>query len=77
MSIIFAIFGILSFVMFAYAIYAQNKQIEQLKKVIRNQRKTIESLSTPLPQDALSVQQRFEESWNEVKKIFDHDINQN
>ena len=77
MSVIFAIFGILSFVMFAYAIYAQNKQIEQLKKVVRAQRKTIESLSTPLPQDAASVQQRFEESWNEIKKIFDHDITWN
>ena len=77
MSIIFAIFGILSFVMFAYAVYAQSKQIDQLKKLVRAQRKTIESLSTPLPQDALSVQQRFEESWNEIKKIFDHDITQN
>lgn len=74
MSIIFTIFGILSFGMFAYAIYAQNKQIDQLKKVVRAQRKTIESLSTPLPQDALSVQQCFEESWNEIKRIFDHDI---
>ena len=77
MSIIFTIFGILSFVMFAYAIYAQNKQIEQLKKVVRAQRKAIESLSTPLPQDALSVQQRFDESWAEIKRIFDHDITQN
>ena len=74
MSIIFTVFGSLSFVMFAYAIYAQNKQIEQLKKVVHAQRKTIESLSTPLPQDALSVQQRFEESWNEIKRIFDNDI---
>lgn len=77
MSIIFTVFGILSFVMFAYAIYSYSKQVEQLKKVIREQRMTIESLSTPLPQDATSVQQRFEESWNEIKKIFDHDINQN
>ena len=77
MSIIFTIFGILSFGMFAYAIYAQNKQIEQLKKVVRVQRTTIENLSTPLPQDAASVQQRFEESWNEIKRIFDHDITQN
>jgi hypothetical protein len=73
MSIIFTIFGIISFVMFAYAVYAQSKQIEQLKKVVRRQRKTIESLSNPLPQDALSVQQRFEESWNEIKKILDPD----
>lgn len=77
MSIIFAVFGILSFVMTAYAIYAQNKQIEQLKKVVRRQRKTIESLSTPLPYDAASVQQRFDESWDEIKKIFDHDITKN
>ena len=77
MSIIFTVFGTLSFVMFAYAIYAYSKQVEQLKKIIRDQRKTIESLSTPLPQDALSVQQRFEESWNEIKRIFDHDITRN
>ena len=74
MSIIFTVFGILSFVMFAYA---QSKQIEQLKKVVRHQRKTIESLSTPLPQDALSVQQRIEESWNEIKKILDPDAAKN
>lgn len=77
MSVIFTLFGILSFVMFAYAVYAQSKQIEQLKKVVRNQRKTIESLSTPLPQDALSVQQRFDESWNEIKKILDQDTPKN
>lgn len=77
MSIIFTIFGILSFVMFAYAVYAQNKLIVQLRKVVRAQRKTIESLSTPLPQDAASVQQRFDESWDEIKKIFDHDITKN
>lgn len=77
MSIVFAIFGILSFVMFAYAVYAQSKQIEQLKKVVRRQRSLIETISKPLPQDALSVQQRFDESWNEIKKIFDHDITRN
>ena len=77
MSVILTIFGILSFVMFAYAVYAQSKQIEQLKKVVRRQRKTIESLSTPLPQDAASVQQRFEESWNEIKRIFDQDSTKN
>ena len=80
MFIIFTIFGIISFVMFAYAVYAvyaQSKQIDQLKKVVRRQRKTIESLSTPLPQDALSVQQRFEESWNEIKKILDPDTTKN
>lgn len=77
MSIIFTIFGIISFAMFAYAVYAQSKQIEQLKKVVRRQRKTIESLSTPLPQDSDSVKQRFDESWHEIKKIFDHGITQN
>lgn len=77
MSVIFTIFGILSFVMFAYAVYAQNKQIEQLKKLVRNQRKTIESLSTPLPNDAGSVKQNFDEVWNEVKKILDKDTPQN
>lgn len=77
MSIIFTVFGVLSFVMFAYAIYSYSKQVEQLKKVIHSQRKTIESLSTPLTQDALSVQQRFEESWNEIKRIFDHDTSEN
>lgn len=77
MSIIFTIFGIISFVMFAYAVYAQSKLIEQLKKVVRRQRKTIESLSTPLPQDAASVQQRFDESWDEIKKIFDRDTAKN
>ena len=77
MSIIFTIFGILSFVMFAYAVYAQSKQIEQLKKVVRAQRKTIESLSNPLPQDPDSARQCFEESWNEINRIFDHDITRN
>ena len=77
MSIIFTIFGIISFVMFAYAVYAQNKQIEQLKKLTRYQRKTIKRLSTSLPQDALSVQQRFDESWAEIEKIFNHDTAEN
>ena len=77
MSIIFTVFGILSFVMTTYAIYAQNKQIDQLKKVVRAQRKTIKRLPTPLPQDAASVQQRFDESWDEIKKIFDNDITKN
>lgn len=77
MSIIFTVFGIISFVMFAYAVYAQRKQIEQLKKVVRRQRKTIESLSTPLPPDAASAQQIFEESWTEVKKILDPDTTKN
>lgn len=77
MSIIFTVFGILSFGMFTYAIYSYSKQVEQLKKVVRAQRKTIESLSNPLPQDALSVQQRFEESWNEIKRILDPDTSKN
>lgn len=77
MSIIFTIFGIISFVMFAYSVYAQNKQIEQLKKVVRRQRSLIETISKPLPQDPDSVKQRFDESWTEIEKIFDHDIAQN
>ena len=77
MFIIFTIFGILSFVMFAYAVYAQSKQIEQLKKLSRYQQKTIARLSTLRHQDASSVQQRFDESWDEIKKIFDHDIAKN
>jgi len=77
MSIIFTIFGILSFAMFTYAVYAQSKQIEQLKKVVRRHRKIVESLSTPLPQDAVSAQQSFEESWNEIKKILDPDTTMN
>lgn len=77
MSIIFAIFGILSFVMFAYAVYVQSKQIDQLKELVRHQRKTIESLSTPLPQGAASAQQNFDEVWNEVKKILDEDATKN
>lgn len=77
MSIVFTVFGILSFVMFAYAIYSYSKQVEQLKKVVRHQRKTIESLSTPLPKDAPSAQQNFDEVWNEIKKILDHDTTRN
>lgn len=77
MSIIFTVFGIISFVMFACAVYAQSKQIEQLKKVVRRQRKTIESPSSPLPQDAASAQQSFEKSWNEIEKILDPDTTDN
>ena len=77
MSIIFTIFGILSFVMFAYAVYSYSKQVEQLKKVIRTQQKTIESLSTPLPKDAASAQQNFSEVWNEIERIFDQDTTKN
>lgn len=77
MSIIFTIFGILSFVMFAYAVYSYSKQVEQLKKVIRAQRKTIESLSTQLPPVAVRAKQRFDEDWDEIKKIFDHDTTEN
>lgn len=77
MSIVFTIFGILSFVMFTYAVYAQNKQIEQLKKLSRHQRKTIESLSTPLPQDAASTQATIDETWESIKKILDNDTAKN
>ena len=77
MSIIFAVFGILSFVMFSYTVYVQSKQIAQLKKVVRSQRTTIESLSTPLPPVAARAKQHFDENWDEIKKIFDHDITKN
>lgn len=77
MSIIFTTFGILSFVLFGFTIYVQNKQIKQLKKIVRTQRKTLENLSIPLPQDLDSEKQRFDESWAEIKKIFDHDITKN
>ena len=77
MSIIFTIFGILSFVMFAYAIYSYSKQVEQLKKVVRRQRDLIETISKPLPRDAASAQQNFDEVWNEVKKILDQDTAKN
>lgn len=77
MSIIFTVFGILSFVMFACTVYAQNKQIEQLKKLSRYQQKTISRLSTLRPEDASGVQQNIDETWDEIKKIFDHDITKN
>lgn len=77
MSILFTIFGIISFVMFAYAVYAQSKQIEQLKKLSCYQQKTIARLSTQSPQDTSDVQQNLDESWAEIKKIFDHDITEN
>lgn len=77
MFIIFTVFGIISFVMFAYAVYAQSKQIEQLKKVVRRQRSLIDTISKPLPQDPDSVKRRFDESWAEIEKIFDHDIAKN
>ena len=77
MSIIFTVFGILSFVMFTYSVYVQNKQIKRLKKVVRTQRKTLENLSIPLPQDLDSEKQRFDESWAEIEKIFNHDTTKN
>lgn len=77
MSIIFTIFGILSFVMFAYAVYAQNKLIVQLRKVVHSQRTTIESLSTPLPPVAARAKQRFDEDWDEIKKIFEQNSIEN
>ena len=77
MSIIFTIFGILSFVLFGFTVYVQNKQIKQLKKVVRRQRHLLKTVSNPLPQDPDSVKQRFDESWAEIEKIFDHDITKN
>ena len=72
MSAIFITLGILFFVMTLYTVYAQGKQIEQLKKVVRRQRDLLESASTPLPQDPDRVKQRFDESWSEVEKLFRH-----
>ena len=77
MPIIFTVFGILSFVMFSYAVYAQNKQIEQLKKLSRYQQKTIARLSTPLPTVAARAKQRFDEDWDEIRKIFEQDPTEN
>ena len=77
MSAIFITLGILFFVMTLYTVYTQGKQIEQLKKVVRRQRDLIESTSTQLPQDPDSVNQRFDESWAEVEKLFRHNIAKN
>ena len=77
MFIIFTVFGILSFVMFAYAIYTQNKQIGQLNKLSRYQQKTIARLSTLRAQDTSDVQKNLDESWSEIEKIFDHDTTMN
>lgn len=77
MSIIFTIFGILSFAMFAYAIYAQNEKIEQLKKLSRYQQKTIARLSTLRHQGTSDVQQNLNESWAEIEKILDQDTTKN
>ena len=77
MSIIFTTFGTLFFVMFLYTVYAQSKQIKQLKKVVRRQRHLLKTVSNPLPQDPDSVKQRFDESWAEIEKIFDHDTTKN
>jgi len=77
MSIIFITLGILFFVTFAHTVYTQSKQIEQLKKVVLRQRDRIESLSTPLPQDAVDMHANMDESWAEIEKIFQHDITRN
>lgn len=70
MSANFIAFGILSFVLFIYALYAQNQQIQLLKKVIRRQRNQIESSSTPTSRETDRIEQYLEEGWAEIEKIF-------
>ena len=70
MSANFIAFGILSFVLFIYALYAQNQQIQLLKKVIRRQRDQIESSSTPTSRETDCIEQYLEEDWADIEKIF-------
>lgn len=77
MSNIFIAFGFISFVMFLYTVYSQGQQIKALKKAVRRQRHLLKTVSNPLPKDASDVQQNLDESWDEIKKIFDHDITKN
>lgn len=77
MSSLFITFGFISFVMFLYTVYSQAQQIKALKKAVRRQRHLLKTVSNPLPQDPDSVKQRFDESWAEIEKIFDHDITKN
>lgn len=70
MSANFIAFGILSFVLFIYALYAQNQQIHLLKKVNRRQRDQIESSSTPTSRETDRIEQYLEEDWAEIEKLF-------
>ena len=70
MSSNFIAFGILSFVLFIYALYAQNQQIQLLKKVIRRQRNQIESSSTPTSRETDRIEQYLEEDWADIEKLF-------
>lgn len=70
MSANFIAFGILSFVLFIYALYAQNQQIQLLKKVIRRQRNQIESSSTPTSRETDRIEQYLEEDWADIEKLF-------
>jgi len=72
MSANFIAFGILSFVLFVYALYAQNQQIQLLKKVIRRQRNQIESSSTPTSRETDRIEQYLEEDWADIEKLFRH-----
>jgi hypothetical protein len=72
MSANFIAFGILSFVLFIYALYAQNHQIKLLKKVIRRQRNQIESSSTPTSRETDRIEQHLEEDWADIEKLFRH-----
>lgn len=70
MSANFIAFGILSFILFVYALYAQNQQIQLLKKVIRYQRNLIESSSTPTSLETDRIEQHLEEDWADIEKFF-------
>lgn len=72
MSANFIAFGILSFILFVYALYAQNQQIQLLKKVIRRQRNQIESSSTPTSRETDRIEQYPEEDWADIEKLFRH-----
>jgi hypothetical protein len=72
MSANFIAFGILSFVLFIYALYAQNQQIKALKKTVRSQRNQIESSSTPTSRETDRIEQYLEEDWADVEKLFRH-----
>ena len=72
MSAIFITLGILFFVMTLYTVYTQGKQIEQLKKVVRRQRNLIESSSTLTPREQERIEQRLEEDWDDIEKLFRH-----
>lgn len=72
MSHFFTAIGFISFVIFAYTVYAQSLQIGALKKAVRRQRDLIESATTPLPQDPDRVKKISDETWADIEKLFRH-----